>query len=312
MKRKHILIVLIALLMMAAIATTLASAEKLTTGGSEQPEAAATPAAPGFYLVGSKKLDPLDFHQSGDMQFFTWAELNPAEGVYDFAPVQQYITDHYIEKVPGQPGKLTAFSLTTYDGRGGDGVQAMPAWLRAKPGTTIPGVRTEQVRDGNFEYNNLSRSWTTSGPVSSSSSNPHGGSYAAKLGDQSGTTAELIQYSVRIPKVLVEGSITYWWRSTSSGGTPDPDDRLVVEILDGTDVVVQLQSRASLGTQGWQQVTVDLRQYDGHWSTLQFRLVNDNDSTVTAVWIDDVSLHGPADPAKVLGERVSDPVPKLR
>ena len=290
MRRKHILTVLIALLMVAAIATTLASAEKLTTGGSEQPEAAATPAAPGFYLVGSKKLEPLDFHQSGDMQFFTWAELNPAEGVYDFSQVQQYITDHYIAKVPGQPGKLTAFSLTTYDGRGGDGALAMPAWLRAKPNTTINGVLTQQVRDGTFEGNNLNQNWTTSGPVSLSTSAPHGGSYAAKLGDQAGTTAELVQYSVRIPKVLNVGQITYWWRSTSSGGTPDPDDRLIVEILDGTDVVVQLQSRASLGTQGWQQVTVDLRQFDGHWSTLQFRLVNDNDSTVTAVWIDDISL----------------------
>ncbi len=123
-----------------------------------------------------------------------------------------------------------------------------------------------------------------------STSNPHGGSYAAKIGDQAGTTAELVQYSVRIPKVLNVGQITYWWRSTSSGGTPDPDDRLIVEILDGADVVVQLQSQANLGTQGWQQRTLDLRPYDGHWSTLRFKLVNDNDSTVTAVWIDDVSL----------------------
>ena len=65
---------------------------------------------------------------------------------------------------------------------------------------------------------------------------------------------------------------------------------MIVEILDGTDVVVQLQSQANLGTQGWQQRTLDLRPYDGHWSTLRFKLVNDNDSTVTAVWIDDVSL----------------------
>ena len=113
MKRKHILIVLIALMMMAALATTFASAETLTPEGSEQPEAAATPAAPGFYLVGSKKLDPLDFHQSGDMQFFTWAELNPANGVYDFSLLQQYINDHYVAKAPGQPGKLKAFSLRT-------------------------------------------------------------------------------------------------------------------------------------------------------------------------------------------------------
>ena len=74
------------------------------------------------------------------MQFFTWAELNPAEGVYDFALVQEYIADHYIAQAPGQPGKLTAFSITTYDGRGGDGALAMPAWLRARPNTTINGV----------------------------------------------------------------------------------------------------------------------------------------------------------------------------
>ena len=201
--------------MVAAIATTLASAEKLTTGGSEQqPQTGPTPAAPGFYLVGSKKLEPLDFHQSGDMQFFTWAELNPAEGVYDFSLIQQYIADHYIAKVPGQPGKLAAFSITTYDGRGADGSEAMPAWLRARPNTTINGNLTEQVRDGTFEANNLSRYWTTSGSVSLSTSNPHGGSYAAKLGDQAGTTTELFQEGVRIP--------TRWRKGNSPTGGDQP------------------------------------------------------------------------------------------
>ena len=132
MRRKYILTAVAALLMVAAIATTLASAEKLTNGGSEQqPEVVATPVAPGFYLVGSKKLEPLDFHQSGDMQFFAWAELNPADGVYDFTLIQRFIAEHYMEKAPGQPGKLAAFSITPYDGRSGDGATAMPAWLRA-------------------------------------------------------------------------------------------------------------------------------------------------------------------------------------
>ena len=170
-----------------------------------------------------------------------------------------------------------------------DGAEAMPAWLRARPNTTINGVLTEQVSNGTFATNNLS-SWDTSGPVSASSDNPHGGSYAAKLGDQPGTTAELAQSSIRIPNVLNVGQLTYWWRSTSSDGTPDPDDRLIVEILDGSSVVVQVQNQANLGTQGWQQVTLDLRPYEGHWSTLHFKLTNDSDASVTAVWIDDVSL----------------------
>ena len=251
MRRKHILIVLAALLMVVAIATTLASAEKLTKGGPEQqPQTGPTPAAPGFYLVGSKKLDPVDFHQSGDMQFFSWTDLNPADGVYNFGRVRQFISDHYIAQGPGQPGKLAAFSITPYDGRGGDGAKAMPAWLRARPNTTINGVLTEQVKNGTFATNNLS-SWVTSGPVSASSDNPHGGSYAALMGDQPGTTAELVQSGLRIPNVLNVGQLTYWWRSVSSDGMPDPDDSLIVEILDGSSVVVQVQNQANLGTQGW-------------------------------------------------------------
>ena len=203
MRRKHILTVLAALLMVAAIATTLASAEKLTKGGLEQqPEAGPTPAAPGFYLVGSKRLDPRDFHQSGDMQFFNWAELNPANGAYNFGRIEQFISDHYIPPGPGQPGKLAAFSITPYDGRGGDGAKAMPAWIRARPNTTINGVLTQQVGNGTFETNNLS-SWGTSGPVSVSSDNPHLGSYAAMMGDQPATTAELVQSGLRIPNVLL-------------------------------------------------------------------------------------------------------------
>ncbi len=290
MKRKYTLIVLIALLLVAAIATTLASAERLTQGGPEQqPQAGPTPAAPGFYLVGSKQLNPANFHQSGDMQFFSWAEMNPANGVYDFSRVQQFVSSHYIAPGPGQPGKLTAFSITPYDGRGGDGALAMPAWLRARPNTTINGSLTEQVGNGTFATSNLS-SWGTSGPVSASSDTPHSGSYSAMMGGQPATTAELVQSSIRIPNVLNVGELTYWWRSTSSDGNPDPDDRLIVDIIDGSSTVVQVQNQANLGTQGWQQVTLDLRPYEGHWSSLRFQLINDGDASVTTVWIDDVSL----------------------
>jgi hypothetical protein len=290
MKRRYVLTVLATMAMVTVVATSLASAEKPANGAAEQPEAAPTPNGPGFYLVGSKNLEPLDFNQSGDMEFFTWAELNPADGVYDFSAVTAFINSHYIAPGPGQPGKMAAFSITPYDGRGGNGSEAMPAWLRALPNTTIDGELTQQIRNNGFETNGLA-SWNVTGPVSASTNNPHGGATSAKLGDQAGTTAELAQYSVRIPKVLRQGQMSYWWRSVSTNGTPDPDDRLIVEILDGDNLVVEVQNRGNLGTQTWQQITLpDLRPYEGHWSWVRFKLVNDNDATVTSVWIDDVSL----------------------
>ena len=290
MRRKHRLFVLAALALVAVLATTWVSAERLPQGNTEQqPEVGPTSAAPGFYIVGSKNLNPAAFNQSGDMQFFTWAELNPAQGVYDFGRVQQFIADHYVAPSATTPGKMTAISITPYDGRGGDGAQAMPGWVRAKTNTTIEGSVTQQIRNGTFDAGTLNP-WDTSSPVALDTNNPHGGSYSVKLGDMANTTAELRQYSVRIPRVLAMGEISYWWRSTSSDGVPDPGDRLVMEILDGSSVVAQVQNQANLGVQGWQQVTFDLRPYDGHWSTVQFKLINDNDTTITAVWIDDISL----------------------
>lgn len=290
MRRKYLLTVLAVLAMVVLLATTWASAERLPQGDSEQqPEAGPTSAAPGFYIVGSKNLNPAAFNQSGDMQFFTWAELNPAQGVYDFGRVQQFISDHYQAPSATSPGKMTAISITPYDGRGGDGAQAMPAWVRAQTNTTIEGSVTQQIRNGTFDTGSLNP-WDTSSPAVLDTNNPHSGSYSVKLGDMGNTTAELRQYSVRIPRVLAMGQMTYWWRSSSSDGNADPDDRLIMEILDGSSVVVQVQNQASLGNQGWQQVSFDLRPYDGHWSTVQFKLVNDNDTTITAVWIDDISL----------------------
>ncbi|MFN2165026.1 MAG: SdrD B-like domain-containing protein [Anaerolineae bacterium] len=167
----------------------------------------------------------------------------------------------------------------------------MPEWVRNLPNTTIPGVLTEEVDNGNFENSNGPLwGWSTAGdgPVTSTTNSPHGGTYAIRLGGQSDSTAQLIQYSIRIPNVLNQGTITYWWRSQAS--TPDPDDRFKVELLDGNDVVVQVQNLANLGTQGWQQRTLDLTNYDGHYATLRFTMTNDADANLTSVFVDDVSV----------------------
>ncbi|MCL0138044.1 hypothetical protein M2T37_27575, partial [Klebsiella pneumoniae] len=94
------------------------------------------------------------------------------------------------------------------------------------------------VKNGNFEADLTS--WSTEAPASVTTSNPHGGSKALRLGGTPNTTARLLQYNVLIPALLNDGDLSYWWRTEAT--SPDPDDRLIVEVLDGNDVVVTAQN----------------------------------------------------------------------
>lgn len=284
MTRRKIATVFVVLVVVAIAATSLVNAGSFTN--QESPEAAPTPSAPGFYLVGSRNLEPLDFNHSGDLQFFDWSVLNPAQGQYNWGAIDGYLDQHYWPPGPGQPGKKVGITIKTYDGRYDGGASAMPAWVRQQPNTTLPGVLTEATRNGNFEAD-LSN-WSIENPGSITTANPHGGSKAVRLGGTPNTTARLLQYSVLIPKVLNDGDFTYWWRTEAA--SPDPDDRLIVEILDGNDVVATVQNQSNLGTQGWQQKSVDITPYDGHYATLRFTVINDGDANPLTVVIDDVGL----------------------
>ncbi|MFN2168172.1 MAG: hypothetical protein ACK2U9_18165, partial [Anaerolineae bacterium] len=102
MKRKYLLTSLIALLVVAIVATSLASADNETFDDADNPEAAPVPQSPGYYLVGgSRNLDPLDFHQAGDMQFFQWADLNPGPGSFAFGQIDYFRDTHYLAPAPG-------------------------------------------------------------------------------------------------------------------------------------------------------------------------------------------------------------------
>lgn len=284
MKRRAIATTGVVLVIVAIAATSLANAGSFAN--QESPEAAPTPSAPGFYLVGSKNLEPLDFNHSGDLQFFDWSVLNPGPGQYNWGPLDTYISQHYWPPGPGQPGKKVGITIKTYDGRFDGGAVAMPQWVRQVPNTTLPGVMTEAVGNGNFE-SDLNR-WNTEGPAAITTSNPHGGSKAVRLGGTPGTTARVMQYSVLVPAELHDGDFTYWWRTEASAA--DPDDQFIVEILDGDDVVVTAQNASNLGTQGWQQRTLDIVPHAGHYATLRFTVINDGDANVLSVVVDDVSL----------------------
>jgi hypothetical protein len=90
--------------------------------------------------------------------------------------------------------------------------------------------------------------------------------------------------------VLAQGTFSFWWRSEASGNVADPGDVFRVEIRSGNDLVVQVLNVNNIGTRGWQQVTLNLAPYDGHWATLRFSLTNDGNGTSTMVYVDDVKV----------------------
>ena len=288
MRRKSALVSLLALLIVALLATSLANAGNPAQSEAE-PESNQFVTAPGFYLVGSKSLEPAEFNHSGEMQFWGWSELHGGPNSFNWDRLDQFIAQHYLAPGPGQPGKKAAIALTTYDGRGDGGAKLMPAWVRATPGTTINGVLTNSVRNGSFT-DNLDY-WETAGQVAITTANPNSAPNAMRMGSQSvpySGTDLLEQYSVRIPFVLNAGTFSFWWRSEATGNVADPGDVLKVEILDGSALVVQVLNVNNIGTRGWQQVTLNLVPYDGHYATVRFSLTNDGNATSTAVFVDDV------------------------
>ena len=88
--------------------------------------------------------------------------------------------------------------------------------------------------------------------------------------------------------MLNDGDFTYWWRTEAT--SPDPDDRFIVEILDGDDVVATVQNQSNLSTQGWQQRLLDVVPHGGHYATLRFTVINDGDANTLSVVVDDVGL----------------------
>lgn len=287
MRRKSIMVSLAALVIVAVLATSLVNASN-PAQGETQPEVAPIPSAPGFYLVGSKALESADFNHSGEMQFWAWSELHGGPNSFNWDRMDEYIARHYVPANPaqGQPGKKAAIALTTYDGRSGLGAKQMPAWVRATPNTTIPGVLRNEVKNSSFT-DNLDY-WDTVGQVAVTTANPNSAPNAVRMGGASAGTDLLEQYNVRIPYVLNQGTFSFWWRSEATGSVADPEDVFRVEIRDGNDVVVQVLNVNNIGARGWQQVTFNLVPYDGHYATVRFALTNDGDATSTLVYVDDV------------------------
>lgn len=238
--------------------------------------------APGFYLVGSKNLNPAQFHHAGDMQFFWWRTLNPAQGAFNWDSVDNYLSQHAIN------GKKVGIAITTYEGRRGAGINATPPFVRDNPAVNYDGVTTNQVYNSDFERGQ--QGWTLSGPATVVTSPVHGGAQALKLGGTLNSTAQAYQLNVRLPESLRSGQISLWWRVESSEPAGSANDSLRIELLENGAVFKTVQVvNSSASRNEWLNTTVDLSADPGHSAELRFTANNDG-SAPTSFFIDDISL----------------------
>lgn len=288
MKRTRIPLVLVILLIASLASTSLVGAEP----GSFEPEVAPDSAPPivfpGYYLVGSKNLDPAQFYQGGDMQFFSWAQIHTGPNSFNWAAVDQYIATHRM--VNGRR-KGVGISITTYDGREAEGIRMMPAWARNN-NTQFKGHDGNLIQSTNYSFESGLAFWATSGQVEVSTATAQEGSRSARIGGAADTTSTLFRGGLRIPVELAPDGInelTFWWRTEASAA--DAGDTLRVELLEGNNLIATVHTAANTsGNTAWQRVTFSLLPHQGYWATLRFTVVNNGTEPHTSFYVDNVSI----------------------
>jgi hypothetical protein len=72
--------------------------------------------SPGFYAArDNRNLDPNEYNLVGGHQSFYWDRLNPADGLYDWGPIDSFINAQVSN------GKRAAIGIITFNGRANDG-----------------------------------------------------------------------------------------------------------------------------------------------------------------------------------------------
>jgi hypothetical protein len=239
-------------------------------------------AAPGFYLVGSRDLDPAQFHHAGDMQFFWWRQLNPEAGYFNWITLDNYLALHAVN------GKKVGIAIVTSEGRNRGGSLATPPFVRENPAANYDGVPTNQVYNGDFEME--LEGWESAGAVNVVSEPVHGGNRSLQLGGQTSTTASAVQESIRLPANLRDGHVTYWWRMETSEPAGSPDDRLIVELVENGIILRTIQVADSSNEAGtWHRYSADLTAYGNRRVDLRFTVTNNGDAPTT-FFLDEVTL----------------------
>jgi hypothetical protein len=283
-QRTFFLFLLLGALLLAAFPP--ASSQASLPAAQHAPELhAPSSAATGFYLVGSKNLNPALFHHAGDFQFFHWRPLNPEPGFFNWTNIDSYLATHAVN------GKKVGIGIVPAEGRNGTGSMPAPGFVRGNSAIMYDGVTLNTVNDGGFE-GDLAAAWDFSGPVSTVNNPVWVGSKSVRLGGATNTTALLRQYTLRIPAYLRSAEIVYWWRLESSEPAGSTADTMRVELLntDNGSVLTTIHSvNSSAARNVWQRQAVDLAAYADRRVELRVTVTNDS-SNPSSFFLDDMAL----------------------
>ncbi len=135
-------LVITALSILVAIAPLSPPEESFASGSGIAGVAMPPPASrPGIYMYNdARSEDAARYHLAGGLVTFTWSEIETGNGVYDWSTIDNWIAREW------EDGKASGIGISTYDGRkhsrdldgngvidGGDGLSAIPAYLRSDP-----------------------------------------------------------------------------------------------------------------------------------------------------------------------------------
>jgi len=149
---------------------------------------------------------------------------------------------------------------------------------------------TELMTNGGFEETAAWEILDTPYPAAYSTAQAHSGARALRAGIEPGGEITQSYSSAQQSVVLPAGSrsvvLSYWWYPVSD----DADDIQYVLILDSEGDILDSLLWANADDQTWLSAQADLTEYAGQTLTLRFGAYNDGDSSLTRMYVDDVSL----------------------
>ena len=116
-------------------------------------------AKPGIYYIdyGDTKWPSSTYPVSGAIRFISWSLLNPADGVYNWAAIDNWIADRKTR------GLGTGIMISTYDGSDNGDIKSTPDFVIKQANAVLPATYKTSASDTNDanqpHYNNYWSAW---------------------------------------------------------------------------------------------------------------------------------------------------------
>ncbi len=289
--------------------------------------------APGVYSVDylypSTQLDPAVYPVDGQLGFFVWRDLNPAQGRYDWEPGMPGMLPDWIMK-QADAGLRAAIMVSTYDGSDANDIRSTPNWVIKLPDAVLPVTLTNGLphyidyyhrrssRGLNGEFDLDAKYWTISDTtaITLTKSAPHddhvsetatrpdrpASGPALRLGGANNVDALITHDPEQVPAMpasLAGQTNAYVTARVNIVTTdPNPNDHLYLEVMDadgnrlgnGAQVDVANTAHAGRAASYWQEYQLDITPFALEKNIrVAFRVATDA-ANPTTFYVDNVQL----------------------